>query len=280
MRFFMFIKPLFGAALLVALPINGFAQTEPEALAPTSQWKVDYAERECRLTRTFGEKKNAILFRLARGSSFDKYDIMLAGLAIPKQGSRIDIHVALEPVGTLVTFKGNNLAVPKRKERLLRWFDGPTDAIIAGPKNQTMLVKTGKIYAVRLKLDDFKDALAAMTTCHNDLLRSWEIDPETLAKFQKLPEPTGNPGAWATTNDYPSNLLSAGISGTVAFKIKVGADGKPVDCMVIESSRVEALDNVSCQLVVQRARFRPAIGGDGRPAAAPYINRIRWQIPE
>lgn len=149
-----------------------------------------------------------------------------------------------------------------------------------GPKDQLLSVIQGKKYAVGLNLQTLPAGMKVMQACHDDLLRSWEIDPDTLAKFRSLPVPVGNPGEWATTNDYPGSLLSSGIHGTVAFKIKVGTDGKPLDCMVLESSKVEALDKLSCQLVVQRARFKPAIDSDGQPTIAPYINRIRWYIPQ
>lgn len=280
-----FTKPLASiAAFCALLSAQTLSATDQIATAlilqPTSNWQVDYAERECRLTRTFGAGKDAIFFRLARGTSFGKFDVILAGLSIPKQTGYVQLKVKVGLDGKDEEFRAESQAVPGRLERLLRWFDGDLEPLKNGLKDQLLSVIQGKKYAVRLNLQNLPAAIIAMQACHDDLLRSWEIDPGSLAKFQALPVPIGNPGEWVSTDDYPGNLLSDGIHGTVAFKIKVGTDGKPVDCVVLESSKIEALDKLSCQLVVQRARFKPAIGSDGQPAVAPYINRIRWQIPE
>lgn len=274
-----FIFVALAGAMLAQQPAVA-ADTTHANLLPITLWKVDYAERECRLTRTFGKGKEEILFRLARGSSFDRYDIMLAGVAIPNKGGKVNITTTLEPQNASENFTGQNVPVPKRNERVLRWFDGQTDLIASGPKDQVMVVKPGFGKPIRLQLDDFRDALAAMQTCHDDLLRSWQIDPVTLASFKALPKPMGNLGVWATTNDYPRKSLDAGIGGDVAFKLRVGSDGKPIDCLVIESSKIAELDATTCRLVMLRARFSPALGPDGVAAEAPYVNRIQWRVPD
>jgi TonB family protein len=258
------------------------AQTKPieiAALIPSSQWKVDYAERECRLTRTFGERETAILFRLARGTSFTNYDIMLAGLAIPKQSKSVDINVTLDPQNAQQSFEGQNRDVPNRKERVLRWFDGETGPILSGPKNQEMLVTSDSKFTVRLKMENFPAALAAMETCHDDLLKGWGIDGAAMRALKSLPEPKVSPGEWATTGDYPDDLLRSAIGGDVSFKLDINTDGIPTDCAVIVSSKVEQLDKLTCKLMIQRARFKPALAADGTAALSHYINRVRWQAP-
>jgi len=276
-RFILFAFQFAFCTTLAAADI--LAQPAPQLLDPTSQWKVDYAERECRLTRTFGQNESAILFRLARGTSFTNYDIMLAGLAIPKQSKNIDIEVTIEPQNAKQNFKGQNQDIPNRKERVLRWFDGETGPILAGPKNQEMLVSSASKYAVRLKMENFPLALAAMQACHDDLLKGWGIDGAAVRALRSLPEPKVSPGKWANTGDYPDDLLRSEISGDVSFKLDINADGIPTDCVVIVSSKVEQLDRLTCKLMMQRARFKPALGADGSAALSHYINRVRWQVP-
>lgn len=255
------------------------AQPAPQTLDPTSQWKVDYAERECRLTRTFGQKDNAILFRLARGTSFTNYDIMLAGLAIPKQSKSVGIEVIIEPQSAKQSFEGENRDVPNRKERVLRWFDGETGPILSGPKDQEMLVSSESKFAVRLKMENLPTALVAMQACHDDLLKGWGIDGVAIRALKSLPEPRDFPGKWATTNDYPDDLLRSETSGDVSFKLDINAEGVPTDCAVIVSSKVEQLDKLTCKLMMQRAKFKPALAADGTAALSHYINRVRWQVP-
>lgn len=92
-------------------------------------------------------------------------------------------------------------------------------------------------------------------------------------------QPKGNPGSWATTNDYPSRALREERSGTTGFRVTVGADGRVVDCQVTSSSGHADLDQATCANVTRRARFKPALEG-GQPVQGTYSNRIRWVIPE
>lgn len=93
------------------------------------------------------------------------------------------------------------------------------------------------------------------------------------------PRPRGNPGLWATTNDYPSVALQQEIEGTSGFSVTVGPDGRVSDCVITQSSGSPELDATTCTNVTRRARFEPALDASGTPTTGKYANRIRWQIP-
>jgi TonB family protein len=93
------------------------------------------------------------------------------------------------------------------------------------------------------------------------------------------PVPTGNPGLWVTTNDYPALALSEGREGLVGFTLTVGTDGRVQSCDVTSSSGSPDLDSTACSLISQRARFTPARNVNGKAQAGRYANRVRWQIP-
>ncbi|MDE2442549.1 MAG: energy transducer TonB, partial [Betaproteobacteria bacterium] len=100
-------------------------------------------------------------------------------------------------------------------------------------------------------------------------------------RFQpKQPVPKGNPGNWATTNDYPSAALREERQGTTRFRVTVGADGKVVDCTVTGSSGSPDLDATACAKIRARARFQPATDGEGQPTTGTYSNSVRWVIPK
>jgi periplasmic protein TonB len=92
-------------------------------------------------------------------------------------------------------------------------------------------------------------------------------------------QPRGNPGTWATTNDYPSRALREERSGTTGFRVTVDTSGRVIDCQVTSSSGHADLDQATCQNVTRRARFRPAME-DGEPVQGTYSNRVRWVIPD
>ena len=92
--------------------------------------------------------------------------------------------------------------------------------------------------------------------------------------------PKGNPGSWATTNDYPSRALREEREGTTGFRVAVGPDGKVTDCTVTSSSGHSDLDEAACANIRRRARFTPAMDGNGNPTTGSYSNRVRWVIPK
>lgn len=96
----------------------------------------------------------------------------------------------------------------------------------------------------------------------------------------KSPQPKGNPGNWATSNDYPSRALREEREGTTGFRVTVGPDGRVTSCTVTSSSGSPDLDETACSLITRRARFNPATDGEGQPTTGSYSNRVRWQIPK
>lgn len=93
-------------------------------------------------------------------------------------------------------------------------------------------------------------------------------------------KPKGNPGNWATTNDYPSRALREEREGTTGFRLTIGPDGKVVDCTVTRSSGSADLDEATCSNIRRRARFEPAKDGDGNPTTGSYASSVRWVIPK
>lgn len=96
----------------------------------------------------------------------------------------------------------------------------------------------------------------------------------------KQPAPKGNPGNWATPNDYPSRALREEREGVTGFRVTVGPDGRVSDCQITSSSGSPDLDQTACDKIRQRARFNPATDGEGNPTSGSYSNRVRWVIPK
>jgi protein TonB len=92
--------------------------------------------------------------------------------------------------------------------------------------------------------------------------------------------PKGNPGNWATTNDYPARALREERAGTTGFRVTIGPDGRVTDCQITSSSGHADLDAATCDNVRRRARFTPATDGEGNPTTGTYSNRVRWVIPK
>ncbi len=103
--------------------------------------------------------------------------------------------------------------------------------------------------------------------------------PKPIAVTPYKPRPSNYPGRWVTTNDYPARALMQERQGTTAFRLEVSAQGKITGCTVTQSSGSDDLDTATCNAVIKRAKFKPALDYDGKPVASMYSSRVRWQIP-
>lgn len=91
--------------------------------------------------------------------------------------------------------------------------------------------------------------------------------------------PINSPGSWATTSDYPANERASKVGGTTKFKIEVGDDGKPLNCMIVEGSGSKILDDKTCELVMERALFN-AVSDEHNKIQRTYQNSMRWIPPK
>jgi protein TonB len=62
----------------------------------------------------------------------------------------------------------------------------------------------------------------------------------------------------------------------VVVQVIVGIDGRARDCRIYRPSPDPEADRITCALVEDRLRFRPATDADGDPVAAPFYWRQRW----
>ncbi|MPT47987.1 MAG: energy transducer TonB [Sphingobium sp.] len=104
--------------------------------------------------------------------------------------------------------------------------------------------------------------------------------PPAPPKAAVKAQPRGNPASWVTSDDYPSRALREERSGTVGFRLDIGADGRVTNCSITSSSGHSDLDSEACRLLQRRARFKPATGTDGNAMTDSYSSRFVWRIPQ
>ena len=57
---------------------------------------------------------------------------------------------------------------------------------------------------------------------------------------------------------------------SVTLAMTVGVDGRASDCRILRPSNDPVADRITCELAIERFRFRPARNADGEPVAATY----------
>lgn len=83
-----------------------------------------------------------------------------------------------------------------------------------------------------------------------------------------------------TNDDYPLEAIRAGAEGSVHLLVAVGVDGRVAGVRVERSSGHEALDSVTCAIVVRRFRYAPAEDGSGNPIESEVRQTVTWRLDE
>jgi TonB family protein len=86
--------------------------------------------------------------------------------------------------------------------------------------------------------------------------------------------------SYFSTDDYPAGAIARRAQGTVRFELEVAADGRVSDCRVTGSSGDEDLDTVTCSILIDRVRYRPARDARGRAIGGSDQGSVTWRLPE
>lgn len=82
-----------------------------------------------------------------------------------------------------------------------------------------------------------------------------------------------------TTSDYPPSALSARLEGTVVAAFLIAAQGNVSKCKTAQTSGSDALDTRTCEIIVQRFRFNPALDASGQAVEEWRTQKISWKLP-
>jgi TonB family protein len=91
------------------------------------------------------------------------------------------------------------------------------------------------------------------------------------------PEPI-NPENWITVADNYPDADRLGLDGTVQVDLFVDEAGAVTGCRVVQGSGHTVLDEHTCTLLGDRARFRPATDEGGRAVPGRFRHALTWQV--
>ena len=110
------------------------------------------------------------------------------------------------------------------------------------------------------------------------LLLAWSPPPAAPSAVATPPRAKMNLAALVRDGDYPESAARANEQGIVTFRLDVGANGRVSACHITGSSGSSALDEATCRIMVQRARFKPARDVSGTATSGTVSSRIGWHI--
>lgn len=106
------------------------------------------------------------------------------------------------------------------------------------------------------------------------------LQPPSPSFTPKRATPSNNSSSWITTNDYPRRPLIDGIEGLASYRLVIGTTGRVSSCELTSPTGNRALDDATCRLITNRARFDPATDESGAKVMGTYTGSVRWEIPD
>lgn len=91
--------------------------------------------------------------------------------------------------------------------------------------------------------------------------------------------PKTNPSSWITIDDYPTKLLTENTDGVIDFRLSVGPNGKPVDCVVISGDELNGLGAYTCTVLIKKALFHPWNKTHQNNGPRYYRSKVFWKKP-
>jgi periplasmic protein TonB len=92
--------------------------------------------------------------------------------------------------------------------------------------------------------------------------------------------PSNSQARWISNDDYPRRPLIDGVEGVARYRLIVGTNGRVSSCEITASTDNRLLDEATCRLIANRARFDPATDESGARVLGDYNGTVRWQIPD
>ena len=266
-------------------------------LAPSSPWNLNYADKNCRLSRVFGEKDNRHMLFFEQAAPGSARMLVLGGPHIKRFQSkrRAKLQIGDYSQGADVTPRIGDLAAvgPALIYPSVGLFEGDLDesddpdVVISRFRTATdpqlgagakfVRVTRGK-RVLDFATDDLAEPLAALTNCTFDLLSDWGLDPDEHRTASRLPVWTNQPViARQIQASYPDRALLAGEQGVIRMRVIVGEDGSVSQCELENATETESLDSSACK-AMRGAKFEPALNKDGEPMRSYYSTSIIYQI--
>lgn len=253
-------------------------------LQPTGRWVMDYTPTACEAKRQFGDVAMAI----APGPLGQSTRLLIE---LPGKAFRArQFPARVDPNDGRGSAKATAMLYPAKKAGMRRLFAVlPNELVDRAMASGSFTIWTGSAPDItRVQSHSAQASFAfgptaglrkALDTCMADLRKTWGMVDGKLPTPAIATQARGDVRGIFTSSDYPDDAMAANQSGTTQFLLMIGRDGSVMDCVVASSSGVASLDVMGCQVIRERAKFKPATDANGKPTLDTYVTPpIRWAL--
>jgi TonB family protein len=249
------------------------APTPP--LRPSGAWVLDYDATQCIASRQYGTDKNAVTFAIRPAPNGGNYELLIGRPRYgPMFGEELNgsVDFGNGPIKAwLLHYGGSKKKVSIDQFRI-------SAAEMAQARTATSVnLRTGDGMSANIALTNMPELMKGMDDCNADLKRYWNI--ENPEKQNVAVEVKGDVRNVFRSTDYPQEAMKNRQEGRVQFLLLINEQGKVAGCNVVEASGIPALDGMGCQVIVERAKFQPALDKQGKPIRSAYVTPpVVWRI--
>lgn len=257
-----------GGMLLFA----GEARSKP--LEPNDKWIINFADNKCEAIRSFGSPKKPVHFIIKPSPTSGVVQIALVRAGHKYTAVQEEVKLRLGE-GEAIKTSQLRYGTPKQDVHLIN-----LDAETAIKLNKASFLSwIGSGTDDQLVLGEMTKVMKTLADCRDDLRKYWNIEPSLASALREPPAALKPMERIFSTDDYPAIAVRNDESGTAAIVMLVDEKGQLADCTLDQTSGVPTLDAMTCIVISQRVKFRPAIGPDGRAVRGVLTTRIRWEMP-
>jgi TonB family protein len=256
------------------LAVSATVPAEPVSpLQPVAQWVVDYADTQCIATRIYRSSNDQVTLGIRPSPDGGTYELLVARSGWPPD-------FAEEMQGGIDFGNGAITAWVLRYGKKKATVDQfrISNANMAQARNAASVTLHVKGESdVTFSLAAMPQLLTGLEKCTANLLEYWNADGEKAGKITESAK--GELRALFSSEDFPNEAMTRGQEGSSRFLLLIDEQGKVAGCHVIRTSGIPVFDAMGCQVLQQRAKFKPARDAKAKPVRSMIVTPpITWRI--
>ena len=239
--------------------------------------QIDNAAGECSLGRKLPQ--NGLTLSITKRLGSDEAGIAIEDPRGPiRYGGYKDVQIALDNGWSGAGF-GSSGSTDVRTTSLLHVSVIDPQFIDRVRSAKWITITHSKLGSHRFALGSDGFPLSAIRECEDLELHKLGINP-TLWRARAAPEPLVSSGMLVSGADYTPLMIRRNLGGTVPVLLTIGTNGRVQACKPLTADAHQELKDVTCRLMKQRARFRPAVDPNGKPVNGEYFISITYHITD
>jgi TonB family protein len=257
--------------LVTAFATTALAAAPPktvEGLTPIQPWNVHYEPNSCTAQREYGDGANPIFLGFVPSSAGNNYELLIATNGPgPNYAEELDgsIDFGSGPIKAWLLHFGTSKPRPVNFYK----FRISTAEMAQAKTAQSVTFHMHGRGDFVFTLAFVPEVLAKLDQCTNDLRHFWNM---TDSEQKNIAAPAvGDVRSVFSSSDYPDEALTREQQGKAQFLLLIDETGKVAGCDVVSPSGIPALDGMGCQVIRERAKFKPALDQQGKPIRSSTV---------